>query len=154
MDAGWARARFHESRVARLATADAGGRPHLVPIVFAVIGESIVTAIDGKPKTDPRPGARLRRLDNVRANPSVSLLVDAFSDDWARLWWARADGAATIVDAADPAGAAAIAALAERYPQYREATPPGPVIVIDVRAWSGWAATDLRADGDPDVDPG
>jgi PPOX class probable F420-dependent enzyme len=133
MDAGWARQRFGQARVARLATVDDEGRPHLVPIVFAVIAEAICFAVDNKPKT----GAPLRRLANIAAHPEVSMLVDFYSDDWDQLWWARADGTARILDQGD----AELAALAGRYAQYQQLLPPGPVVRIDVSRWSGWAAS-------------
>jgi PPOX class probable F420-dependent enzyme len=142
MSGGWARARFADARVARLATADALGRPHLVPIVFACDGDALYTAVDAKPKS----GARLRRLDNIDANPAVSVLVDHYEDDWRRLWWARADGRARIVSRDDQEGVRAMAALTERYAQYRAAPPPGPVIVIEVRRWSAWSATQAAAE--------
>jgi PPOX class probable F420-dependent enzyme len=129
-----ARKRFAGARVARLATADADGHPHLVPIVFAVAGETIYSVVDAKPKrtTD------LRRLRNVRSNPSVAVLVDHYDDaDWDALWWARADGAARVLDAADPEASRAIRLLGERYPQQ---LPTGAVLAIDVRRWSGWSA--------------
>lgn len=137
MHSAWSRARFAGSRVARLATADAAGRPHLVPIVFAVAGDVIATAVDLKPKST----TALRRLDNIRANPAVSVLVDRYDDDWTQLWWARADGDARLIDATDPCAAEALAALVGRYEQYRLAPPPGPVIQITVRRWSGWTAS-------------
>jgi PPOX class probable F420-dependent enzyme len=68
--------------VARLATADTGGRPHVVPIVFAVEGDLVWTAVDHKPKRT----RALRRLENVRANPRVSLLADHYEEDWSALW--------------------------------------------------------------------
>jgi PPOX class probable F420-dependent enzyme len=149
MDTSQARAGFETARVARLATADGHGRPHLVPIVFALRGDTIYTAVDAKPKSDPAPGGRLRRLDNIRANLLVSVLVDHYAEDWDRLWWARADGTARIIDAAGAAevdgaaeATAAVAALARRYPQYRDAPPPGPVIAIAVARFTGWAAVD------------
>jgi PPOX class probable F420-dependent enzyme len=132
MSSDRARERFCAGRVARLATADGRGRPHLVPIVFAVDGAAIYSAVDAKPKTS----TALRRLANIAANPQVSLLVDHYDDDWTRLWWARADGTARVLlDCA-----AAVDLLAERYPQYREMPPPGPLIAIDVARWSGWSA--------------
>ncbi len=137
MDARWARDRFTVSRVARLATAGADGRPHLVPIVYALLGDAICTVVDGKPKT----GTRLRRIDNIGANPAVSVLVDEYHDDWDRLWWARADGSARIVATGDPTAAAPLAALVERYPRYRSMALPGPLIVVDVYRFTGWAAT-------------
>src|SRR5690242_12438701 len=89
-----ARERFAAARVARLATADAGGRPHLVPIVFAVAGDEVFSAVDAKPKRT----ANLKRLANVRANPHVALLADHYDDDWSELWWARADGRARVLE--------------------------------------------------------
>jgi len=143
MDARWSRQRFAETRVARLATADASGRPHLVPIVFALVGDDLCTVVDAKPKS----GAPLRRLDNIRVNSSVTVLVDHYADDWDALWWARADGTARILEAGDPAAAAPLAALTERYPQYRATPPPGPLVVVAVDRWTGWRA------GDPDRSP-
>lgn len=129
-----ARARFAAARVARLATADAGGRPHLVPIAFVVAGETIYSAVDAKPKRT----RALRRLANVRENPAVSLLVDHWDEeDWERLWWARADGVGRVLDPADPEATRATALLRERYPRQRDA---GEVLAIDVARWSGWAA--------------
>ena len=85
-------ARFAHAPVARLATAALDGRPHLVPVVFALHDEVIYTAVDAKPKTTHR----LRRLANIERNPQVSLLVDHYAEDWTQLWWVRADGVAAI----------------------------------------------------------
>lgn len=128
-----ARARFARARVARLATVSAAGVPHLVPVTFAVLGERIVFVVDDKPKST----TRLRRLDNIAARPSVCLLVDVYDEDWSRLWWARADGTASVVTT----DAEAVDALAARYPAYVERRPGGPVVSIAVGAWSGWAAS-------------
>lgn len=130
-----ARARFAAARVARLATADERRVPHIVPITFALDGDRIVTAIDAKPK---RSGP-LRRLENVHANPRVCVLVDGYDDDWSRLWWARADGRAEIVEEG-PDLARALALLRDRYPQYRSVPITGPAIVVTVERWSGWGA--------------
>ena len=130
-----ARQRFAAARVARLATADGQGRPHLVPVVFALAGDRIYTAVDAKPKQ----GKGLRRLANIAANPRVSVLVDGYAEDWSTLWWVRADGAARIVTGTD--AGTGIGALTARYPQYVEQPPPGPVIAIDVDHWSYWSAT-------------
>ncbi|MEU4559408.1 TIGR03668 family PPOX class F420-dependent oxidoreductase [Actinoplanes sp. NPDC023936] len=127
-----ARRRFAAARVARLATVSADGAPHLVPVTFAVLGERIVFVVDHKPKST----TRLRRLDNIAVRPRVCLLVDAYDDDWSRLWWARADGAARVLDTDD----AAVDALAARYPAYAERRPPGPVVSIEVSGWTGWTA--------------
>ncbi len=132
MNSDWARARFDLARVARLASADDLGRPHVVPIVFAVEGSVIHSAVDAKPKSS----RALRRLANIAANPGVSLLVDYYDEDWTHLWWARADGQARVHDD----GSAAMGPLAARYPQYRDARPDGPFIAITVERWSGWSA--------------
>jgi PPOX class probable F420-dependent enzyme len=132
------RARFAAARVARLATADASGRPHLVPVCFAVSGDVVYVAVDAKPKRTPR----LKRLANLAENPRAALLADHYDDeDWSRLWWVRADGAARILEDGDPERARALALLTERYRQYAETPPPGPVIAVDVTRWSGWAAS-------------
>jgi PPOX class probable F420-dependent enzyme len=128
LDTGEARARFASGRVARLATVASDGRPHLVPVVFAVVGERIVTAVDAKPKST----SALRRLAHIAAHPAVSVLVDHYAEDWTQLWWVRADGEAHVETDVP-------AELVLRYEQYREQPPPGPTIVIDVQRWSGWA---------------
>jgi PPOX class probable F420-dependent enzyme len=120
--------------VARLATADTGGRPHIVPIVFATEGDRVWTAVDDKPKRT----RALRRIDNARANPRVSVLADHYEEDWTRLWWVRADGMARVLDVADAARGMEL--LCERYPPYRLRPPAGPVIEIAVSHWTGWAA--------------
>jgi PPOX class probable F420-dependent enzyme len=131
-----ARQRFAGARVARLATVDATGRPHLVPVVFAVEGSTVYSAVDAKPKRS----TALRRLANVAANPRVCLLADHYDDDWGALWWVRADGTARVVPATDPAGAQGIDLLVARYDQYRARRPAGPVLVVDVDRWTGWSA--------------
>jgi PPOX class probable F420-dependent enzyme len=136
MDADEARALFGSARVARLATADAEGRPHLVAITFAVDGDDIVTAVDHKPKRT----TRLRRLANIEANPHVSVLADHYEDDWSKLWWARADGPARVVEPSAAEHERAVSTLAARYPQYEERRPSDSVILISVSRWSGWRA--------------
>jgi PPOX class probable F420-dependent enzyme len=129
-----ARRRFAAARVARLATADATGRPHLVPIVFAVFGDQVYSAVDAKPKRT----VALRRLTNVRENPAVAVLVDYYNEDWSALWWVRADGLARVLEPGEPEAGQAIALLRQRYPQQRAT---GTVLAVDVKRWSGWSAT-------------
>jgi PPOX class probable F420-dependent enzyme len=141
LDPAAARERFAGQPVARLATVR-DGAPRLVPIVFALIGDVLYTAVDAKPKTT----TALRRLDDIRASPAVCVLVDHYEADWTHLWWARADGQARVLDAGRAGGAAdeeahtALRGLTERYPVYRSQPPPGPVIAVDVTRWSGWSA--------------
>jgi PPOX class probable F420-dependent enzyme len=101
-----ARRRFAAARVARLATADAVGRPHIVPVTFAVDGDIVYSAVDAKPKRS----TSLKRLVNVAANPAVALLVDHYADDWNELWWVRADGTGRVVEPEDPEGVRALSA--------------------------------------------
>ncbi len=129
-----ARRRFATASVARLATVDSRARPHIVPIVFALLRETIYSVVDAKPKRT----TELRRLQNVRSNPRVSVLVDHYDDaDWSALWWVRADGAGRVLDLDEPEARAGVELLAERHPQQR---PLGSVLAIDVERWSGWSA--------------
>lgn len=124
------------ARVARLATVTADGAPHIVPVTFALAGDSLYTAVDQKPKTT----TALRRLANIRARPQVCVLADYYAEDWERLWWVRADGTADVTDEADRM-AEPLALLAARYPQYWQQPPQGPLIAVTVTRWAGWAAT-------------
>jgi len=129
------RLRVAAARVARLASLDPAGRLHVVPICFALDGETLVSAVDAKPKASTRP----QRLVNVRASPEVALLVDEYDEDWSRLWWVRLRGRARVVEE-EPEREDALALLAAKYPQYRDEPPPGPAIVVELTEWRGWAA--------------
>lgn len=130
------RKRFAEATVARLATVGEDGKPHLVPITFALDGDTLYFAVDAKPKRTEN----LQRLKNIRANPAVCVLVDHYDHDWTRLWWVRVDGTARIVD--DRADAMhAVDLLARRYEQYARTRPAGPVVAIAMDRISGWSST-------------
>jgi PPOX class probable F420-dependent enzyme len=135
MDANEMRWRFASASVARLGTVRPDGRPHLVPVCFALDGDVVVSVVDDKPKRS----TRLRRFDNVRANPAVSLLVDHYNDDWTQLWWVRVDGTARVLEAGTE-HAHAIDLLVAKYAQYRALRPAGSVLVIAVEAWRVWSA--------------
>jgi PPOX class probable F420-dependent enzyme len=127
--------RLTAARVARLATIDPDGRPHLVPIVFVLEGETLYSAVDRKPKRS----STLRRIENARVRPDVTILVDHYEDDWGRLWWIRLRGRARVLDEGDER-AHALTLLARKYPQYRREPPDGPVLAVDVtevREWTG-----------------
>ena len=133
------RQRVSDAPVARLATVRPDGHPHVVPITYAVDGETIVTAVDHKPKTT----SRLQRIKNIEAHPQVSLVIDNYDDDWSRLWWVRADGTASIVN--DGAGRErAVQRLVDKYYGYRGHPPRGPLIVVAVQRWTSWSS-DTRA---------
>ena len=128
------RRRVAEARVATLATIDADGRPHLVPITYVLEGDTAYTAVDHKPKTT----TALKRLANIRRDPRVTLLVHSYEEDWDRLWWCRLRGTASIVDDTPEA-------LGMKYEQYRDRLPDGPVIAIAIDEWLGWAANEGEA---------
>ena len=133
MDREEALRRVGSARVARLATLNADGSPHLVPIVFALHGETLYSAVDAKPKRSQR----LRRNENARARPAVSVLVDHYEDDWRQLWWVRLDGRARVLEAGEE-GALALQLLAGKYEQYRRLSAGLPVLaveILNVRAW-------------------
>ena len=127
--------RLTSARVARLATTDPDGRPHLVPIVFALDGDTLYTAVDHKPKRS----SRLRRIENARARPDVTILVDHYDEDWSLLWWTRLRGRARVLDEGEERQRA-LALLAEKYPQYRSEPPDGPVLAVDVAETLEWTA--------------
>jgi PPOX class probable F420-dependent enzyme len=120
------------ARVARLATVDPQGRPHVVPICFAIEGDTLYTAVDEKPKRT----RELQRLRNIQANPQVEVLIDEYDEDWSRLWWVRLRGTARILD-----DRRAMELLAAKYPQYRERPPAGPVIAVSIEERIEWTAS-------------
>jgi PPOX class probable F420-dependent enzyme len=126
-------ARLAAARVARLATSDPDGRPHLVPIVFALEGNTLYTAVDRKPKRS----RTLRRIENARARPDVTVLVDHYEEDWGRLWWIRLRGRARVLDYGDEREHA-LALLSAKYEQYRAEPPDGPVLAVDVTDTREW----------------
>jgi PPOX class probable F420-dependent enzyme len=127
--------RLTTARVARLATTDPDGRPNLVPIVFALEDDTLYSAVDSKRKSS----SKLRRIENARGRPDVTILVDHYEDDWTKLWWIRLRGRARVIDDGDEREHA-LALLAEKYPQYRADPPKGPVLAVDVRDVRAWGA--------------
>ncbi len=123
------------ARVARLATVGPDGRLHLVPIVFVIDGQTLYTAVDGKPKSS----RTLRRIENARERPAVAVLVDHYEEDWRRLWWVRLRGNARVLDGGVEAGVA-LRLLAEKYEQYRHEPPGLPVLAVDILEQRTWQA--------------
>ena len=135
MDATEMRRRVTAARVARLATSDPQGRPHIVPITFVLDDNTLYFAVDAKPKRT----TNLKRLRNITANPAVSILIDHYENDWEELWWVRVDGSARVLT--DEASISrALDLLAQRYAQYRTARPTGPVVAVSIQGISGWSA--------------
>ncbi len=129
------RRRVAGARVACLGTLDREGRLHLVPLCFALDGETLYSVVDEKPKRS----ARLKRLENVRAHPDVAVLVDHYDEDWSRLWWVRLRGRARVVEDG-PEHERAVVLLRAKYEQYRASPPRGAAIVVELEEWRGWAA--------------
>ena len=134
---GWARELVARARVARLGYLDAEDRPRVLPVTFAVADGLVWTAIDDKPKRRPEPA----RVAYLRRRPEASLLVDEYDDDWTRLAWVQLLGRVDIVpiDAAPEAADA----LAAKYSQYAQRTPPGPLLRLEVERVSHWRAAPL-----------
>ncbi len=83
-------------RVARFATTDGRGDPHIVPVCFTWDSTRAYIALDEKPKR-VAPTA-LQRVRNILANPEAALLVDYYSEDWQRLAWVLLRGRATLLE--------------------------------------------------------
>jgi len=127
-------------RVGHLATADAAGQPHVVPVCYAITDSAAYITIDEKPKSgDP---AQMKRLRNLAENNAVALVVDRYAEDWSRLGWVMLRGTAQILPGGDE-HAMAQASLRARYPQYRAMRLEElPVIAIRVTRVTGWGALD------------
>ena len=131
---------LEKCRVGRLATADREGRPHVIPIVYALVDEAIYFVVDEKPKA---PGRRLKRLRNIDENPHVALVVDHYEEEWPRLEYVLVTGRATVVHDASEYDRA-LGRLRARYPQYRAmrlAAETNPLVRIDAEHVHHWAAT-------------
>jgi PPOX class probable F420-dependent enzyme len=143
-------------RVARLATADASGRPHVVPVCYAFDGARFSIPLDEKPKRVAVTA--LRRVRNILARPEVDLLIDRYDDDWSKLGYALAHCHATLLPPDEPERAAehaaAVAALRQRYPQYRAmALEERPLIALEPYSFSLWGPA-LDAGGQPERQAG
>jgi PPOX class probable F420-dependent enzyme len=137
VDRDQARALAAGARVARLGTLSNTGRVDLVPMTFALVDDVMYTAVDHKPKRT----TELKRLENVRASPEVSVLVDEYDDhDWSTLWWVRLRGLARVVQEG-PEYDQGIDALVAKYEQYRSTRPSGPAIVVELIRWQWWSAS-------------
>ena len=132
-----------DTRVARLATADADGRPHAIPVCFAYAdlgygGEAIYIVLDRKPKSTGLK--RLRRVRNILANPQAALVVDHYDEDWRDLRYILVSCRAGLLNGDEPEAASAVALLREKYPQYRDMALEGnPVIKLTPERYTAWS---------------
>jgi PPOX class probable F420-dependent enzyme len=127
----WAGPLVAQARVGRLALLDEDDLPRVLPITFAVFEGAVWSAIDQKPKRSTEP-ARVRRL---RRRPEAALVVDRYSDDWSQLAWVELRGRVSV----EPLGPA-LEALTEKYPQYVDSPPPGPLLRLSVERVTTWRA--------------
>jgi len=134
-------AKLEAARIARLATLDAEGRPHIVPVCFVYDRSVFYTAVDRKPKTVPPE--KLARLRHIAAEPQVALLVDEYSEDWARLWFILVRGQANLIaSSAHQERAEAIRRLKDKYPQYASGmlSDDAPIVRITPERISWWSS--------------
>ena len=145
------RAFLEARRVGRLSTIDGDGMPHVVPVCYALIENSIFVILDEKPK---RVGARsLKRVRNILNNPRTALVVDHYEDtDWERLGWVMARGHAEIIEPGSE-HAEALRELRRRYHQYRAMTlDQSPMIALRIQKIASWGRLDAKAPDIPDPD--
>ena len=135
---GWAQVLLGQARIGHLGLVDGEGKPRVLPVTFAVADGAIWSAVDHKPKR--RPGEELARVRWLRERPESALTVDHYDDDWTRLAWVQLIGTTAVVDADGHAGV--LAALAERYPQYRDNPPAGPLLRLAVERTVCWRASE------------
>jgi PPOX class probable F420-dependent enzyme len=132
----WAGSLLARSRVARLGLLADDHTPRVLPVTYAISGESLVTAVDQKPKNVP--GERLARVRWLRSRPAAAMTIDHYDDDWSQLAWIQAVGTVRVLDAAS--AAEAIAALVDRYEPYRSDPPAGPVLALEPDRLLWWRA--------------
>jgi len=129
---------LRSARTGHLATADAKGRPQVVPVCFVFDGQAIYSVLDAKPKTTPL--RQLRRVKNILANPQVSLVVDHYEENWDKLQYILVSGNAELLES-DEKWVMAIAMLREKYPQYQAMDlDQSPVIKITPVRYSPWSS--------------
>jgi PPOX class probable F420-dependent enzyme len=132
----WERQLIDDERVAHLGLLDDRDRPRVLPVTFAIADGCAWSAIDSKPK---RPGRLPARIAFLRRRPQAALTVDRYDDDWERLAWVQILGTVAILEAS--AGRGGVAALAAKYPQYRDAEPPGPLLRLEPERVLSWRAS-------------
>ncbi len=132
----WAVELLDAARVGHLGLIDDHGRPRVLPVTFALVAGEAWSAVDDKPKR--RPGERLARVRWLRARPAATLTVDRYEDDWSALAWVQLVGTVAVLDRDDHGDA--LAALADRYPQYRKRPPRGPLLRLTPEHVVCWSA--------------
>jgi PPOX class probable F420-dependent enzyme len=131
----WAKALVESERVGHLGLLDGDGRPRVLPVTYALCESAAWTIIDNKPK---RPGTEPARIRWLRRRPHAALTIDHYADDWSALGWLQLIGAVDILEVS--AHQVALAALADRYVQYRADPPPGPLLRLRPERALWWRA--------------
>lgn len=134
----WGGELLQTERVAHLGILDPQGRPRVLPITFAVVGPYVWSAVDDKPKR--RAGENLARVRWLRDRPAATVTIDRYDEDWSRLAWVQVVGIVTVLEAREHRDA--LAALAARYPQYRDALPAGPLLRLAPERVVCWRASE------------
>ena len=126
------------ARVARLATGDRNGQPHVIPICYAFDGKALYSPIDEKPKKISP--LKLKRITNIRENPRVAVVIDHYDENWKKLAYVLITGRAAILLAGQKHKKAALL-LRRKYPQYRRmAIDRRPMIRIMPTRVTSWGA--------------
>ncbi len=142
------RSYIETARIGRFATANTDGRPHVVPVCFALVNDQVVTPIDKKPQT-VSPDA-LKRSQNIRENPRVALVVDHYTEEWSELGWVQVRGTATHLEPDDPLHVEAVTALQQKYDQYAtHALDDRPIIRVMPGSVRSWGQLDEPTDATP-----
>ncbi|HEX2740813.1 MAG TPA: TIGR03668 family PPOX class F420-dependent oxidoreductase, partial [Rubrobacter sp.] len=137
-------------RVARLATADSSGKPHAVPVCFAIAPPSVYIALDEKPKDVP--AIRLKRVRNIIENPDVVLVADRYAEDWSLLAFVMVRGRAELLDPDTMEHSAAVRLLRGKYHQYEAMKiEENPVIAIRPEKAASWGALDEAESSEPPI---
>lgn len=136
-------AKLKEARVARMATVDATGHPHIVPVCFVYDGHAFYTALDLKPKrVTPK---RLARARHIKRKPDVALLIDDYQEDWKRLWYILIRGTATLLSSSNgEEHTVTCGLLRDKYPQYAAGLLPddAPLIRIVPKRIASWSSAE------------
>ncbi len=126
------------ARVAHLATGDARGQPHVIPICFVFDGNDFYSPIDEKPKrTAPQ---KLKRIEVISQKPQVSLVIDHYDEDWRKLSYVLVSGKARVLLSGARHGKA-VKLLRRKYSQYRKMRIDQlPMILIQPKRTTSWGA--------------
>jgi Pyridoxamine 5'-phosphate oxidase len=113
--------------------------PDPQPVLYAVSDDGHVgVPID---RVKPKTSARLRREDNLEADPRATLLIEHWdAGDWSRLWWVRAN-LSYVPHPPSPLTDDLAGRLARTVPQYAD-RPFHRILVCRIVAVTGWSAAE------------